>query len=218
MDYQITALKAQKRNRQRVNVYLDGEFAFSLSRIVGAWLSVGQQINDAKIEQLKADDQREVAYQKALNFLSYRMRSEVEVRNNLLDHDTPQEDIEFVLERLSRAGLINDAHFAQKWVENRNEMRPRGRRALVYELRQKGISDDIIHQTVEGIDEQQLAYQAAILKASRWNHLEWLDFRKKMYAYLTRRGFDYATASQATSRAWSDTQNMDYPKVEEEIL
>ena len=218
MDYQITALRAQKRNPHRVNVFLDGEYAFGLSRIVGAWLQVGQQINDEKIAQLKASDRHEVAYQRAVRFLGYRLRSEAEVRKNLLTHDVMEEDIENVLERLRLAGLVDDAHFAQSWVENRSEMRPRGRRALVYELRIKGITDDTINQTLEGIDEDQLAYQAATLRATKWKQLDWPDFRKKMYAYLTRRGFAYACASQATSRAWSDTHNMDHPEGEEETL
>ncbi len=70
MNYEITALKLQKRNRQRVNVYLDGEFAFGLARIVAAWLAVGQEIDDQKIAQLQQEDAREVAYQRALKFLT----------------------------------------------------------------------------------------------------------------------------------------------------
>lgn len=218
MDYKITALKAQKRNPERVNVYLDGEFAFGLARIVAAWLQVGLQISDEKIAQLKAEDEREVAYQRALNYLSYRPRSVAEVRTNLLSHDVPEETVAYALERLGRAGLVDDARFAQAWVENRNEMRPRGRRALAYELRSKGISDELIDQALETLDEDQLAYQAAARQASKWNHLEWFDFRNKMYAYLTRRGFAYSAASEATARAWSETQNSNYPQGEEDIL
>lgn len=209
MEYEITALKAQKRNRQRVNVYLDGEFAFGVSRIVAAWLEVGQRINDEKITQLKSEDGREVAYQQALKYLSYRPRSEAEVKENLRDHKFPEEDIFNVLERLRRVGLIDDARFAQTWVENRNEFRPRGRRALTYELRKKGVAEDLIDQTLEGLDEGQLAYQAALQRASRWNHLELFDFRKKMYAYLARRGFGYSVISEATDRAWTELQGVE---------
>ena len=50
MDQKITALKAQKRNPNRINVYLDGIFAFGLARVVAAWLQVGQTLSDEKIE------------------------------------------------------------------------------------------------------------------------------------------------------------------------
>lgn len=218
MDYKITALKAQRRNKHRVNVYLDGEFAFGLARIVAAWLQEGQQISDEKIAQLRTADELEVAYQQAQNYLSYRPRSEAEVRKNLLDHAASEENIVNVLERLRSSGLVDDVSFAQAWVENRNDMRPRGRRALTYELRKKGIADDIIDRTLDSIDEEHLAYQAATQRATRWNHLEWFDFRKKMYAYLTRRGFDYSTAIEATSRAWAKVHDMDNLQGEEETL
>jgi regulatory protein len=218
MDHKITSLKAQKRNKQRVNVFLDGEFAFGLSRIVAAWLQVGQQISDEKIAQLRNADELEVAFQQAVNFLSYRPRSEAEVRKNLHDHAVSEENIVNVLERLHRSGFVDDTHFAQAWVENRNDMRPRGRRALAFELRKKGIADEVIEQTLESLDEESLAYQAAKQRVTRWNHLEWFDFRKKMYAYLTRRGFDYSTALEATSRVWAEDQHRDYPQGEEETL
>jgi regulatory protein len=217
MDHIITAIKAQRRNQQRVNIYLDGEFAFGLSRIVAAWLYVGEHINDDKIAQLKAEDGREVAFQQALKFLSYRPRSEAELRANLQEHKFLDADIDDVMTRLRQGGILNDAGFAQAWIENRSEMRPRGRRALVYELRQKGIPDHLIDQALENLDEQDLAYQAAAQRASRWKHLEWFDFRKKMYAYLTRRGFNYESASQATARAWSETHHVEYPQGEEDI-
>jgi regulatory protein len=77
---QITAIEPQQKNPQRVNVYLDGEFAFGLASIVAVWLKPGQELSEEKAAQLKADDEREVAYQKALHFISYRPRSSAEVR------------------------------------------------------------------------------------------------------------------------------------------
>ena len=82
----ITGLKVQKRNKDRVNVYLDGEYAFGISRIVAAWLRNGQELSEEKIAELKAQDNVEVALQRALNYLSYRPRSEQEVRQNLKKH------------------------------------------------------------------------------------------------------------------------------------
>ena len=119
-EQKITALQAQKRNPQRVNVFIDGEFAFGLSRITAAWLSIGQVIDHEKIRELQAADEKEVAYQKALHFLSYRSRSENEVRNNLRKHNFSDEVIPEVLDRLRQNHLVNDLDFAQSWVENRS--------------------------------------------------------------------------------------------------
>ncbi len=199
----ITALTLQKRNRQRVNVFLDGEFAFGLARIVAAWLQVGQEISDEKIAELLAADARETAYQQALNFLNYRPRTESEIRQNLEKHKVPEEIIAEVMERLGKAGLVDDARFAELWVENRNELRPRSRRALAYELKQRGLSEDVIQHAVAGVNDEELAFEAASRHAQKLRHLEWQDFRQKMYGFLARRGFNYEVSQPVTARVWA---------------
>lgn len=199
----ITAIEVQKKNRQRVNIFLDGEFGFGLSRIVAAWLNVGQELGEEKIASLQAEDAREVALQKALNFLSYRARSLEEIRQNLRKHEMPEAVIEETLERLQKAGLANDERFAQAWVENRSTFRPRSHRALSMELRHKGLDEQVIQTALaEAKDEGELAYQAALRKARRFEGLEWPDFRRKLSEFLARRGFGYEVIGEAVRRVW----------------
>jgi regulatory protein len=202
MNHKVTAIIAQKRNRLRVNVYLDGSYAFALTRLVVAWLEVGSEIDDEKISRLLADDAREMAYQQALKYLGYRPRTESEVRQNLQDHEIPEEVVEATILRLQQGGLLDDQHFAQTWVENRNEFRPRGGRALAYELHRRGVSDQVIEQTLTGLDEEELAYQAALKYSRKISHLSWQDFRQKMYGFLARRGFNYEVSNSVSARAW----------------
>ena len=207
MDKQITALKVQKRNPNRINVYLDGEYAFPVARIVGAWLQIGQVLSEEKIASLRAADTKEVAFQRALNFLSYRPRSEAEVQRKLTEAGFDEAVIAETLERLRGANLISDAQFAKDWVENRSTFRPRGRRVLAMELRQKGVADDVIQSALDGtVDEDELAYQAAVRKARRWADLEYAAFRERLSAYLLRRGFSYGTIANLVQRVWSDLQ------------
>jgi len=215
MNHKVTALKLQKKNRQRVNVYLDGEFAFGLARIVAAWLQIGQEISDEKIAQLQTEDAREVAYQRALKYISYRPRSEAEVRQKLGEQEVSEENIEDVLQRLNRAGLLNDNNFAQLWVENRSAARPRGRRALAYELGQRGIDRNTIDQALASIDEEELAYRAAHKRARRFQNLEWKAFRQKMVQFLAQRGFDYEICSLIISRVWDELHDDENPPEEE---
>ncbi len=204
MDHKITALKLQKRNRQRVNVYLDGEFAFGLSRILTAWLQVGQEISDEKIAELQAEDSLEVAYQQALKFLNYRQRSEAEVRKNLESHQVSEANIENILERLRRGGLIDDGQFASSWVENRSEFHPRSKRALSFELRQRGLDQKAIDQALEEVDDEEMAYRAGLKQARKYQALEWPDFREKLTNFLLRRGFHYEVISQVVRRIWEE--------------
>jgi len=199
----ITAIEPQK-NRNRVNIHLDGEFAFGLARITAAWLKTGQELSDEKIAQLQNEDARERALQQAMLFLSYRARSEKEIRQNLLKHDIPAEAIEQTLERLRENGLANDEKFARVWVENRNTFRPRSRRVLTMELRQKGLDDEAVQAAVSDVDENALAYESASKRAPRFKGLEWSDFRKKLSEYLARRGFPYSVIAPIVSQIWNE--------------
>lgn len=204
----ITALKQQKRNRQRVNVELDGEFAFGLSRILAAWLEVGQELSEEKIAQLQAEDAKEVAYQRAIKFIGYRMRTEAEVRDKLKEKSVPEDVVEEVLKRLRRSSIVDDERFAQNWVENRSEFRPRSRRALSFELRQKGIPEEVIENSLsEATDDQELAYLAATKHFRRLKGLEWPEFRRKMSGFLARRGFYYNVIAPVVDRVWAEQRS-----------
>ena len=201
----ITALEVQRKNPNRVNVHLDGEFAFGLARIVAAWLRVGQELSEVKIEQLVSEDGRERAYQQAMLFLSYRARSESEIRQNLRKHEIPDAVIEHTLERLRQTGLANDDQFAQAWVENRNTFRPRSRRMMAMELKQKGLADEAIQSAVQNVDDEASAYEAAQKRAARFKGLEWNDFRKKLSEFLARRGYSYSVIAPVVTRIWNET-------------
>jgi regulatory protein len=188
----ITALRFQKRNKDRVNIYLDDRFAFGLAAIEAAHLKVGQELSDADIAQLQKKDEIERAYERALNFLSYRPRSEAEVRRNLRKKNLEEDVIEVVIERLTRAGLLDDREFARYWVENRLQFKPRGAQALRQELWEKGVPDPIISETIESVDENDAARRVAEEGARRMAHLEPRDFRRKLSVYMARRGFSYA--------------------------
>jgi regulatory protein len=200
----ITALKYQKKNRDRVSVYLDGRFAFGLPAIVAASLKPGQLLSEAEIEALKQQGVVEGAYDRALNYLSYRPRSRAEIATYLEGRDVPEGQIGEIVERLERAGLLDDDAFARYWVENRERFRPRGLHALRYELRRKGISDEVIERALASIDVSASAYRAAEGKARQLRHLDPVTFRRKLLDYLARRGFEYEVARDATERHWTE--------------
>ena len=204
MKYTITALTAQKRNPQRVNVSLDGEYAFGLARIVAAWLHIGQEIDDEKIAQLKSEDGFEAAYQRALRLIQYRPRTEAEIRRNLSRNEVPETLQQAIIQRLKESRLIDDAGFAQTWVENRAELRPRSRRALAFELGRRGVDHNVIEETLAQVDDDALAYQAAQRRAPRFKDLEWQDFREKLFRFLAQRGFSFQASREAIERTWNE--------------
>ena len=205
MDHLITAIKVQQRNPQRVSIGLDGEFAFGVSRILAAWLHVGKTLNDAEIAQLQAKETLEVAYLSALRFLDYRPRTTTEIETKLTEKGFADTVIQATLERLRANGMLDDNRFAQTWAENQSTFRPRGARALAFELRRKGVTDEVIAQTLEELPpEEDLAYQAGKKQARKLVNLERIVFRNKLSAFLARRGFSYGTITPVVSRIWTE--------------
>jgi regulatory protein len=212
----ITAIVSQKGAPDRVNIHLDGEYVFGLAQIVAAWLKVGQELSEERIASLQAEDARERAYQQALLFLGYRTRSESEIRRNLRKHDLPEEVIEQTLERLRENRLADDNQFARAWVENRNTFRPRSRRALAVELRQKGLSDEVVGSALAAVDDEALAYEAGLKRIHRLGHLEWNEFRRKLSEFLARRGFSYSVIAPVVSRLWNESHSEQHTSDNEE--
>jgi regulatory protein len=209
MLHTITALKVQKRNSNRINVYLDGEFGFGVSRIIAAWLSVGQALSDERIDALKKDDETEVAYQQALKFIGYRMRSSTEVERYLAEKGTTPETISQVFERLNRSGLVDDSRFARSWTDNRSEFRPRSRRSISRELRLKGIPDEVIEKTIsEMLPEEDLAYQAGLKYTRKLSVSDRYTFFRKLAGFLGRRGFSYDVIKPVAARLWDERKQI----------
>lgn len=196
MERQITAIHVQKHDPNRLNIELDGEFAFGLSRLVAAWLKVGDLLDEDRINTLIKSDSSEVAYQKATRLLDYRPRTEKEIRQRLTQKEFSTLEIDQVVLRLKRANLVQDEKFAKMWIENRNDFHPRSQRLIRYELRIKGVAEQTIESALaDSADDLDLATRAAAQYARKLNFQDRVLFRKKLSAYLARRGFSYGTIS-----------------------
>lgn len=196
----ISAMEIQKNNKNRVNVFLDGEYAFSLGLMEAAPLRKGQQLTDNDIRQLQEADSLTQAYERAVRFLASRPRSIGEIRRKLVEKKTPAGITEAVIGRLKAAGYLNDVEFARYWVENRQNSSPRGAMALRLELREKGVPSDVIDEVLSDQDAEAAAFVAAEKKARTLRRSTKRDFRQKLTSFLMRRGFDYETVRSVIDR------------------
>ncbi|MEZ4733230.1 MAG: RecX family transcriptional regulator [Caldilineaceae bacterium] len=205
----ITRLQIQQKNKERVNIFLDEEYAFSLELMIAAGLKKGQTLTDGEIAALQAEDEQKRAYAAALNFLGQRARSRAEVEQRLEQRDFGPAAIQGTLERLQQEGYLNDATFGRQWVANRQRFRPRSERALRYELRRKGMEPTLINDVIEQaeIDEDAAAWDALEPKVARWQALERIQFMQKAGGFLARRGFGHEVARRAIERAWAQVHD-----------
>lgn len=202
----VTALSVQKRNRERVNVYIDGEFAFGLAYVAAAQLRVGQELSSNEIEALKSQDTVEKAKESAYRLISLRPRSTAEIQQSLKKKGYDPEVIEQVIDRLVELNYLNDESFAQYWVEQRDTFKPRSHMALRQELQQKGISRDIIDEAISASDEETAARMAAEKKARQLTRYQEDEFKKKLGQFLQRRGFRYVLIKEIMDEIWQETE------------
>jgi regulatory protein len=200
----VTAIEPQAKRADRFNLYVDDHFAMGLSSDVAATVRVGQELSRADLEKLASAEQIERARECALRFLQVRPRSEQELRRQLVSKNYPEEIIAQVMGRLTDVNLVGDREFAKYWVENREGFKPRSKRALQYELRQKGVPASEIERAVKRVDERESAYRAAQPKAARWQALDEQAFRDKLSGFLARRGFAYSITRETVNRLWQE--------------
>src|SRR4051812_44632916 len=161
VDGLITAVEPQVRGGgKRANVFVDGRYAFSLTIELAAGLRVGSAVTASTASGLLNEDQRARVYDAALRFLGARPRSEREIRTRLAKHQFAPEMVDGAIERLRRIGLVDDAAFAEYWVEQRQTHRPRGGRLLKQELRAKGIDQDTAAAAIPVEDDADDAYRS----------------------------------------------------------
>jgi regulatory protein len=200
----ITALRVQKRRKDWVNIFVDGEYAFALPDVKAAKLRLGQHLSDEEIAGWKQVQVNEKAYEQALRLLGHRPRSRYEIGQHLKRKRVDRETVEAVIRRLEASGYLDDEAFARFWVENRERFSPRGKRALAQELRQKGVPDETIRRVLDDLveDEEGSALRVAEAYSRRWGSMDYQTFRRKLTGVLARRGYDYGVIRSVVRRLW----------------
>lgn len=199
----ITDLTLQKRDKERLNIFLDGEYAFSLALSVATGLSIGKNLTPSDIVRLQTEDAFEKAKQSAYRYLGYRPRSAKEIERSLIRKGFDENIVARVMDRLLELELVDDQTFAQYWIEQRETFKPRGHRALRHELYQKGVDRGIVDSVLITVDEEAAAWRAGQKKVRLWSQLPKDDFFKKMGSFLQRRGFKYETIRSVTIELWN---------------
>lgn len=203
----VTSVERQKKNPRRFNIFLDGVFAFGADEdLVVDWRLVpGKLLDTSDVEKLLFEAEVGKLMDRMYGLFNIRARSEKEVRDYLkrLSFKRKLKDQEEISEaaagllvnKLKQKGLINDEEFALSWIEARSKKK--GIRVIIQELYQKGIDREIIEEVFSlqssAISEQQVAEKLLEKKMKAWEKLPPLEFRKKAYEYLLRRGFNYST-------------------------
>lgn len=206
----ITLVERQKKNNQRFNIYLDGEFAFGADEdtVVNFRLLKGKEISSEELEKILFETEIGKLMERMYGLFGRRQRTEREVRDYMRNlsfkrklkdlEEISEVIIDQVVERLKTKQLLNDEQFAESWMRARQLSKKKGQIAIKSELMQKGISKEVIDQLMsENISEeseQKLAYEALEKKLRTFKLLDAKEFKQKALQFLMRKGFTYEVA------------------------
>jgi regulatory protein len=200
----VTGLHVQRRNPERVNLHIDGEFCCGVAYDVAhsERLRVGAPVSAPVLERIRAADEQWRAKQAALSLLATRARARRELADRLRRKQFGASAIEAALAEVERLGLIDDRAFAESWVRDRLRFRPRGSRALVAELGRKGVDSEIARAAVARVMDAARADDAGLClnAAEKWvrrhgrpadaaDRDQRLRSRRRLSAFLQRRGY-----------------------------
>jgi regulatory protein len=201
---EITSIEPQKRRTGRFNVFVDGVFSFALSEdlVAREKIKIGQKITQEQIEKLIQEYEIGKILEKVFKFLSFRQRSRKEILDYLKKKKLGEKEIELVVKKLEKLGFINDEEFARFFIQSRIKGRPKGKRLLAQELRQKGVEKEIIEKILEEVElpEIELAAKAIEKKLKNFLKLRPQDARVKIANFLARRGFSWETIKELIDR------------------
>jgi regulatory protein len=191
----VTSIETQKHSTARYSIFLDGEFAFGVGRdlLLESGIARGEHLDQERLDAILARDAIDRAVAAAMRALEQRLQSRRELQTRLLRKGFDSETTDAALERLAGYGYLNDERFAEVWIENRLAHRPRGKRMLEQELRQKGVDRQIVEETVAGmeIDDRAAALELAQKRLRSVQGLPPDEQKKKLTGILVRRGFDW---------------------------
>ncbi len=184
----ITKLEVQKKNKDRVNLYLDDEFycGLSLEAVVKYALKVGQELEIQKLEFLQNDSEREIAQNKAMSYISKYQKTEKELRDYLIKKGFDEEIVLKVIKKLKEYNLVDDMSYAKNYIKSKSKKS--GRRKLSFELKKRGIADDMVEENIEEYSndsENILPLCEKYLKNKPRDY----KTKQKAYRFLASRGF-----------------------------
>ena len=208
---QITAITAQQKDKNRVNVMVDGKYRFSLDifQYADLGLKVGQEYSDEELTTLEQEGVFGKVYVRALEYCLMRPHSAREVKDYLFkktrDTRTKTGDVKKgispevtarVFDRLAEKGYIDDEKFTRYWVENRSLTKGASRRKLQAELRAKGVESMIIERFLSESDRSDDDELQKVIAKKRARYPD----RQKLMQYLARQGFSYDDISAALDK------------------
>lgn len=199
----LTDVKKQKNNKNKVSLFVDNDYFGSLFDVVFAvsGLRIGDEISQEFFDELKKTSEGKLAFDKALHFLSYRLRSEKEIREYLEKKDFYIQAIEYAIEKLFHYKYIDDAKLAYAILNDYGSIKRKGRRYIEFQMIKHKIQKKTIELVLDDFDEDTELDNAIIMlekyEKKYSNEENLYKKRQKIYQAMSRTGYCYDIINSA---------------------
>lgn len=197
----ITKISRQKNNKERYNIYINEAYNFAVDEgtLIKFGLQKGNILEQHEIDDIVYEDEIAKAFNKALTFLSFQMRSEHEVRQKLLQAEYGSAVVEEAIHKLARLGFLNDESYSKALVETRKRTAKKGPAAIRQDLIKKGIDKKLQEQVLgefSHAEQVQLAGELAEKQVRASAGKTPTQVKQKTQDLLLRKGYSYSIVSE----------------------
>lgn len=210
---QVTAIAAQKKAQNRFNLYIDNQFYIGIGEntLVHFVLAKGQVLSKKQLEEVKQYELADQAYQLAVHYLSYQLRSKKEIYDKLLAADYSEEMIHKALNRLIELHLIDDVMYGKSYVRTQMRVNRKGPAVIKQELKQKGLKEEEISQAITEYPFELQLENASTLGIKQFNkqkkRYSLSNSEQKVRQYLLQKGFSYEIIQQVLNEISVDQKD-----------
>lgn len=209
----ITDYKIQKNNEEKMNVYVDGEYKFSMSvdSFLSEGLYKGLEITEEQIEEIKVRDGSKLAYIQIVSTLNYGMKTEKEMIDKLKEKGYKEDAIQKAIMKAKDYNLINDDYYIELYIKTKAIPAKWGEQKIISNLYKKGINiNDIKLKITEMYDEEDKydnAYSLAIKKLKTIKEADINKKKQKLNQFLLGKGYSYEIVSKVIKNILNDEES-----------
>lgn len=201
----ITKIEAQKRNKERVNIYIDDDYAFSLSAelVYKEGLEAKMEVDSERLSKIATEEGFLKCKESALRTIERTYKTEKEMRDKLILKEFDINLIERTIEFLKEYNLLNDENYVKMYVKDK--IKNEGQNKIKYALMKKGIKEELIREEISKFNDdsqKEVAYDLAIKKYNLLSKREEDKYKisQKLYRFLIAKGYDYSVVSEVVKK------------------
>ncbi|MFD2670026.1 regulatory protein RecX [Marinicrinis sediminis] len=205
----ISGIEPHQKNKHRYHIYIRGQYAFSVHEdiVVKYRLVQGREVDQTLYQLLCVEEERHLAYAKAVRFLGHRRRTEYEMRQKLENDGIERAHIEHAVKTLRQQGYLDDAQFARQFASDKLRLQKKGAKWIEYALKRKGIAEEMIQSAMNELPRNEEMEAAYKLAQKKWKQLDGKPLperKQKTMGYVMRRGFPSSVTREVIDKLMTD--------------